>query len=150
MKHIFFAALAFAVLASLPGCNNGGSEKLTSVDNPSTGSTATSGTADGPGGETGSSGLPTSGGLGTSLGSGTEGSSAIGGTSTPLNNGSAPTTNPALDSSGKEVKFDGQNPAPEGRVWCDNCHGHLPKEDAVALNGKTLCMACAEELKNKK
>lgn len=43
-----------------------------------------------------------------------------------------------------------QRPAPpEGRVWCDACGGHMPREDSVQVDGKTLCLACAEEAKSR-
>lgn len=57
------------------------------------------------------------------------------------------TDNPSIDSSGKIIQHEDGRPAPAGRVWCDNCKGHLPKEDAIAKNGKTYCPACAAELK---
>ncbi|MDK3156320.1 hypothetical protein QPK87_06995 [Kamptonema cortianum] len=40
--------------------------------------------------------------------------------------------------------------APAGRVFCDLCGGHMPKEDSVIIDGKTLCLADAEEYKAKK
>lgn len=146
MKHLLFAALACVALSALSGCGNNGKEKLSEVKDSqsATGTTSGGGPAE-TGSTTGSSPIG-----GATSGTPGNAGSAISGTSTPLNNGSAPTKNPALDSKGQEVKFDGQNPPPEGRVWCDNCHGHLPKEDAVTVDGKTVCPACAEELKNKK
>lgn len=57
------------------------------------------------------------------------------------------TTNPSIDSEGNMITKEAGKPAPEGRVWCDSCGGHLPKDDAVEKGGKTLCMACAEEAK---
>ncbi|QYK54467.1 MAG: hypothetical protein KF824_06100 [Fimbriimonadaceae bacterium] len=79
--------------------------------------------------------------------------SGSGTTSTPgLPGGTAPaipqkTENPSIDSDGKIIKHEEGRPAPVGRVWCENCKGHLPKEDAVTKNGKTYCPACAAELK---
>jgi hypothetical protein len=65
----------------------------------------------------------------------------------PLGSGALSNNNPSINDSGEMIKQDGGNPPPPGRVWCDNCHGHLPKEDAVTKDGKTYCMACAAELK---
>jgi formylmethanofuran dehydrogenase subunit E len=58
-----------------------------------------------------------------------------------------PDKNPSLDDSGNMITKEEGKPAPEGRVWCDVCGGHFPKEDAVSVAGKTMCPADAEEAK---
>lgn len=68
-------------------------------------------------------------------------------TGAPVGSGALGSSNPSIDSNGEMVKQEGGNPPPPGRVWCDNCKGHLPKEDAVTKDGKNYCLACAEELK---
>jgi len=69
------------------------------------------------------------------------------GTSAPGTATPAKTDNPSIDSNGKIIQHEEGRPAPAGRVWCENCKGHLPKEDSVSKNGKTYCPACAAELK---
>lgn len=138
MKHWMLAIALFGSMA-LIGCNKKGDDALIET-----------GAGTGVSGES----APDSGGgeSGTSGGEATQGTSAPipglpstnGGSAVP---GGAPTANPALTESGEIVKKEAGKPAPDGRVWCDSCSGHLPKEDAVKVNGKTLCMACAEEAK---
>lgn len=137
---IFGQLIVVSLLAGivLGGCNNKstplvpnktGTESTTGETAPSTTGDATDvALADpsAPGGTTPSTGIPTPG-------------------STPAN--PTQTENPSIDSSGKIIQHEDGRPAPAGRVWCENCKGHLPKEDAVSKNGKTYCPACAVELK---
>lgn len=65
----------------------------------------------------------------------------------PLGTTAKPDVNPSIDANGNMIKKEDGKAPPPGRVWCDSCGGHLPKEDAVTIDGKTYCMACAEEIK---
>lgn len=133
--------IGFALFAG--GCNKDKTPLVETGGGMSTGTSSTN--PDAGGTETGTTGEASTGDLGaaTTGSAGTPGLGTSGGTGASIAAG----VNPALNASGEMIKKEDGKPAPEGRVWCDNCKGHLPKEDAVTKNGKTLCPACAEELK---
>jgi hypothetical protein len=144
MKRIVFLVLTLVFAFLVIGCNNKGKDtELVTTGGASGDPTSVStGTPDSATGSTtgteGTTPMPgTTGTAGSTTGSATAGS------------GVAPTENASIDESGAMVKHSEGKPAPAGQVWCDNCKGHLPKEDAVTSGGKTYCMACAEELKIK-
>ncbi len=132
-KHLALV-IALACSICVIGCKK--DEPLAKTEGANTSSSMPDGTTGEP---SDSTGAPSPGGPDTPT-SNTPGN-PLGGGTTP------PNTNPAIDSEGKLItKEEGKAP-PAGRVWCDSCGGHLPKEDAVTLAGKTYCMACAEEKK---
>ncbi|MFM9873035.1 MAG: hypothetical protein ACKVQS_06165 [Fimbriimonadaceae bacterium] len=141
MNRLAFLVLALIFALVVVGCNGKGKDAELISTGGSVGS-GTSGSTENPstpGATTGTEGTtPGSGAIGATTGSPTSGS------------GMAPTENSSIDSSGAMIKHEEGKPAPEGQVWCENCKGHLPKEDAVtSADGKAYCMACAEELKIK-
>ncbi len=128
---VLMVAVAGLLLA---GCNKK-ETPLVSTEGTKTGTTGETAPS-----TTGTSGEPSTTGTSAATSTGTTGSA----TSTP---GQLKTENPAIDESGQMIKKEEGRPAPAGRVWCENCLGHLPKEDAVTKNDKTYCPACAAELK---
>ncbi len=147
MKRLLFPVLMLIFALLVVGCDNKGKDtELVQPKDSETGST-TGSTGSGTGTTGDASGTTT----GTSGSASTTGSTGSAGTSTGTSGtGMAPTENSSIDSSGAMIKHEEGKPAPAGQVWCENCKGHMPKEDAVtSSDGKSYCMACAAELKIK-
>lgn len=143
MKQCFLVACVIGFALFTVGCNNDKDTPLVSGgETPGSQISGDPGTTGEPGSETGTPGTvttdPTTGSTTGTTGAGSQ---------SPLGTGALGANNPSINESGEMIKQEGSNPPPPGRVWCDNCKGHLPKADAVTKDGKNYCMACAEELK---